>query len=150
VKPKSRIRWGRVLAGALLSETAVIVALLAVTTIYRLLISPGRTAAEYQAFSELAGYYVAPAGAGLATFLSALWVARKLTSDFIANGTLVGVAGVILTAGLVFVARPEDRLMYMVSFIIRIVAAYLGGVAAQRNFTRRSKPASALSVGEVG
>jgi hypothetical protein len=71
---------------------------------------------SYSFGGQLAGYYVAPAAAGLATFVGALWVARKLTSAFLANGTLVGAAAVVLTGGPILVAKPEDRFMYGVSF----------------------------------
>jgi len=127
-----RIRWGRVLVAAILSEVLVVAVLIAITTTHRFLVAPGRTAAEYQAFSDLAGYYVAPAGAGVACFLGALWVGRKLTSAFTANGTLVGVVAVVLTGGLLFVAKPEDRLMYGVSYVLRIVGGYVGGVLTKR------------------
>ena len=33
--------------------------------------------------------------------------------------------------GLLFVAKPEERLMYGVSFVLRILGGYLGGVVAQ-------------------
>jgi hypothetical protein len=75
--------------------------------------------------------------AGLATFLSVLWVARKLTSDFVANGTLVGIIEVVLTIGFLFGAKPEYRLKYIVSFVLRIVAGYVGRLAAQAIFTRQ-------------
>src|SRR5437868_4519175 len=131
-KGMSSIRWGRIAAAAILSEVTVVAVLLITTGVYRFLIAPGRTAADYEAFSELAGYYLAPGTAGLATFFGALWVCRKLTSGFTTNGTLVGVAALILTGGLVFVARPEDRLMYGVSYVLRILGGYLGGFVAQR------------------
>jgi len=141
-----RIHWGRVVVAAILSEVLVVAALIIITTTHRFLIAPGRTAAEYQAFSDLAGYYVAPAAAGVACFLGALWVCRKLTSAFIANGTLVGVVAVVLTGGLLFIAKPEDRLMYGVSFVLRIIGAYVGGVQAQRIFSRpASRPAQELT-----
>lgn len=114
------------------------------TTVYRFLIAPGRTAAEYEAFGELAGYYVAPTAAGLATFFGALWVCRKLTSAFVANGTLVGTVAVVLTGGLVFVAKPENRFMYAVSFALRILGGYIGGVVAQRMARRRTASLSTL------
>jgi hypothetical protein len=106
-------------------------AVIATMMVYRFLIAPGKTAAEYAAFSDLAGYYVAPAAAGLATFFGALWVCRKLTSAFLANGTLVGAAAVVLTGGLIFAAKPEDRLMYGVSFVLRILGGFIGGVVAR-------------------
>jgi hypothetical protein len=148
LKESSRIRWGRVVAAAVLSEALVIAVLVATTTAYRFLIAPGRTAAEYDAFGELAGYYMAPAAAGFATFFGALWVGRKLTSAFRVNGALVGVAAVVLTAGFLFAARPEDRLMYGVSYVLRMLGGYLGGAVAQRMSIRRL--ASLPTLGEAG
>jgi hypothetical protein len=75
---------------------------------------------------------VTPAAAGLAVFFGALWVGRKLTSDFGTNGALVGVVAVVLTGGLLFTAKPENRLMYGVSYVLRILGGYLGGEVAQR------------------
>jgi hypothetical protein len=115
LKASSRNHGGRVLLAAVLSEVAVVAVLTVTTTAYRFWVARGRTATEYQAVGELAGYYVAPAAAGVATFLGALWVGRRLTSAFLANGTLVGVAAVVLTGGLLLVAKPEDRLMYGVA-----------------------------------
>ena len=123
---------------ALASEVAVIVVLILITTTYRFLLAPGKSAADYQAFSDLAGYYFAPPAAGLAAFFGALWATRKLSSGFLVNGTLVGVFGVLLTGGFFFVTKPENRLMYVVSFVLRILGGYLGGVLAQRISARRS------------
>jgi hypothetical protein len=44
---------------------------------------------------------------------------------------LVGVAAVVLTLGFLFVAKPGERLMYGVSFVLRILGGYLGGVVSQ-------------------
>jgi hypothetical protein len=126
------------MVAALLSEVAVVAVLILITTTYRFLIAPGKSAAEYQAFGDLAGYYVAPATAGLVAFFGALWATRKLSSAFVVNGTLVGIVGVLLSAGPFFVAEPEDRLMYGVSFLLRILGGYLRGLLAQRLSTRRS------------
>jgi hypothetical protein len=144
----SPIRWGRIAVAAVLSEALVVAVVIVTTTAYRFLIAPGRTAAEYESFGDLAGYYVAPAAAGLATFFGALWVGRKLTSAFLANGTLVGAAAVVLTGGLIFVAKPENRFMYGVSFVLRILGGYIGGAVAQRMSSRRT--ASLSTFGEVG
>jgi hypothetical protein len=144
----SRIRWGRVLVAAVLSEVVVVLVLIVTTTTYRFLIAPGRTAADYDAFGDRAAYYLAPAAAGLATFFGALWVGRKLTSAFRANGALVGVAAVVLTGGLFFAVKPENRLMYGVSYVLRILGGYLGGAVAQRMSSRR--PALLSTLGEAG
>ena len=136
----TKIRWGRVVLAAVLAEAAVILLLLAVVTVYSVVISPGLTTDEYDVFGQDAGYYVAPAAAAGATFLMVLWVARALDSGFVANGLMVGLVGVLLTVGFVFGARPEDRLMYGVSFALRIVGGYAGGIVAQR---LRGRPSSA-------
>jgi hypothetical protein len=110
--------------------------LLITIAVYRFLIAPNRTAADYEAFGQLAGYYVTPATAGVATFFGALWVCRRLTSGFVTNGSLVGVAAVVLTGGLFFVARPEDRIMYGLSYVLRILGGYVGGLVVQRMSSR--------------
>jgi len=126
------IRWGRVTLAALLSEVMVVAVLSAIIVGYRYLVAPGRTAADYRAFTARASYYVAPVTAGLATFLAALWAGHGLTTGFVANGILVGAIAVVLTLGFFFSAKPEDRPMYGVSFALRIIGGYLGGVVAQR------------------
>jgi len=115
----TKVRWGRIVLGAVAAEVLVILSLLAASAVFRV---PG----------ELAGYYVAPPASAVATFLTVLWVARKLESRFILHGLLVGLVGVALTGGFIFTAKPEDRLMYVVSFALRIVGGYLGGLVAQR------------------
>ena len=134
---KSQIRWGRIALAAVLSEIGVIAVLSAVIAIHRFLIAPGLTDAQYQDFARNAGYYAAPPAAGIAMFLAVLWLARRLTAGFTLHGTLTGLAAVLLTIGFLFTARPSDRLMYVVSYAVRIAAGYLGGVAAQARFQRR-------------
>jgi len=116
---KARIRWGRVVLAAVAAEAAVILLIVVISTIK-------------PEFRESAGYYVAPAASAVATFLMVLWVARKLKSDFVLHGILVGVVGVALTGAFIFAAKPEDRLMYGVSYVLRIIGGYLGGVVARR------------------
>jgi len=127
------IRWTRVIVAAVLSEAGVIAVLLVGIAIYSSLIAPGMSDAEYQTLGVRAGYYVAPTAGAVMTFLMVLWVGRKLESRYVANGVWVGVVSVILTLGFIFTARPEDRLMYGVAFVLRIAAGYLGGLAAQQS-----------------
>jgi len=133
---KHGLRWGLIVLAAFLAEVAVILIIGAAIMAHRIWIAPGQTEAEYRAFGELAGYYAGPAGGALMTFLFALWVGRKLNSDFILHGVLIGVAGVLLTAGFIAIAKPEHRLMYVISYVLRIAAGYLGGRAARARFTR--------------
>jgi len=115
----ANIRWGRILLASVAAEVLVILSLLTASAVFKV---PG----------EVAGYYVAPPASAVATFAMALWVTRKLQSRFVLHGILVGIVGVALTGGFVFMAKPEDRLMYVVSFALRIAGGYLGGLVAQR------------------
>ena len=133
----SGIRWGRVVAAAVLSEVGVIAILLLVITIYSRAIAPGMSDAEYQTLGARAGYYVAPAAGFVTTVLMVLWLGRKLESRFIANGVMVGVVSVVITSAFFFMARPEDRLMYGVAFVLRLAAGYVGGLLAQKRFGSR-------------
>jgi hypothetical protein len=129
------IRWGRVIMAAFLAEITVILMIGAVIMAHRLWIAPDQTPAESRAFGEIAGYYVGPAGGALMTFLFVLWAGRKLNARFVLHGVLIGIAGVLLTAGFIFVAKPEHRFMYVVSYVLRMGAGYAGGLAARARFT---------------
>jgi hypothetical protein len=67
-----------------------------------------------------------------------LWASRPLTSGFVRHGLLVGVVAVVLTLGFIVGARPEHRVMYVVSFALRIVGGYVGGAIARRRFAART------------
>jgi len=134
---KSGIRWGRVLAAAILSELAVIAILVIASVVYSFIIPPERKLGA-QDIGELVGYYVAPPAGALATFVFVLWVARKLESNFIINGVAVGVVSVLLTSGFLAGASAEDRPMYLFAFVLRIAAGYVGGRVAQQRKRRLS------------
>lgn len=143
---KSPVRWGRVIAAAVLSEFGAITVLMAVTLADFFLFARSRSLAEFGRLGARTGCYVAPVASALATYLSALWATRRLDAHFVLNGTLVGVGAVILTAGFLFGAPPEDRVMYFVTFVLRIAVGYLGGLAAQARFNR-SRPLSSSTAG---
>ena len=136
-RKRSNIRWGRIVVGAVLSELAVILVLLGITLVYIVAIAPGLTQAQYGEFGRLAGYYVAPTAGAVSTFVVVLLLTRRLDSGFVANGTLTGIMSVLLTAGFLVSAKPEDRLMYGIAFALRIAAGYLGGLTLQK-MSRRS------------
>ena len=101
------------------------------------------TDAQYNSLGEEVGYYVAPTAGAILTALSALWVARRLTSAFVLHGVLVGVVGAALTVGFIFGARPDHRVMYLISFGLRIAGGYVGGLVAQWRFNARTGSAPA-------
>jgi hypothetical protein len=131
---KFAIQWGRVVAGAVLSELGVFAGIAVAFGMYSVLPSTVVAAASHRP-----EYYAAPAAALIATFVFAWWAARKAGSRFIAHGVLVGVAAVLLSAGFIAAADPADRLMYVVSYVLRIVGGYAGGRVAVRS-VRRTRP----------
>lgn len=133
---RTSIRWARVLMAAVLAEVFVILMIGAVIMVHRFWLAPSETAAESRAFGEIAGYYVGPAGGALMTFLAVVWVGRKLRADFVLHGVLIGVVGVLLTTGFIVAAKPEHRLMYVCSYLLRIGAGYLGGLTARARSMR--------------
>jgi len=126
------IHWKRVTLAGFLSELSVVLVLSAVILTYRFLIATGRTGAEYAEFAQNAGYYLATPVAAVATFGLSYGATQGLEADFISNGLVIGAIATLLAMPFFFGARPQDRKMYVVSFIIRIAAGWLGGFVAQR------------------
>jgi hypothetical protein len=137
----SRIRWGRVLIAAVMSDAGVIALLFAAITTYTSM-TPGLTDDQYYALGEDIGYYVAPTAGAILTALSVLWAARRLTSAFVLHGVLIGVVATLLTVGFIFGARPEHQVMYIVAFGLKIAGGYVGGLVAQWRFNGRTASAA--------
>jgi hypothetical protein len=127
----STMHWGRIIVAAVLSEVGVVAVLLAAIAVYKLMISPGRSDAEYGNLGERIGYYVAPTAGFVTTLALAFWAVRGVQSSGIASGILVGVISVAITTPFFLTAKPEHRLMYGVAFGLRIAAGYLGAVLAR-------------------
>ena len=136
----SPIRWGRVIAAAVLSEVAITASILAVVGAHRYLIAPGQSQAAYDAFADRAAYITAPIAAGVFALLFAIWVGRRVTSAFVLNGMLVGAIGVFLSVGFFFSASSDDRPMYVISFVLRLIGGYAGGRITERAHGARSAP----------
>lgn len=134
--------WKRVVVAAILSEVGVFVVLFASFGVYGL-----ATQTTWETMIDSRGeeisYYIAPTAGFVMTVLAVLWATRPLASDYIRHGLLVGLVAVLLTFWFIFGARPDHRLMYVVSFFLRIAGGYVGGVMAQRRFAARSNASHA-------
>lgn len=124
------IRWPLAIGAGVLSELAVIVLLSVIILTYRFLVAPGQESAVYERFGHRTGHFVAPLAAGLATMVFTVWAGGRLNTAFVLNGLAIGVVGVICAAGFIFVAPAEERFMYIVSYVLRIVGGVGGGVIA--------------------
>jgi hypothetical protein len=138
---ETRIRWGRVVLAAIMSEVAVVVVLLLASAAY-LLLGPPLSDAEMNSLGAEIGYYVAPGMGVVAILLAVLWATRPLERRFVAHGMLVGAGSVLLTVAFAFAAPPEHRVMYVVAFALRLLAGWAGGALAQRRFAAKAANAS--------
>jgi hypothetical protein len=127
----SRIRWGRIVIAAVMSEVGVIAALFAGIAVYTWM-NPSMSDAQSSTLGEEVGYYVAPGAGAVTTFLAALWATRGLSSSLFAHGALVGIVSVLLTVGFIASARPDHRVMYVIAFALRLAAGCLAGAIAER------------------
>src|SRR5258708_36894673 len=99
----TRIHWARILLGGLLAEVALILAIVPLGL----------------RFGDNFLHYTAPPGSFVMCFLGALWVCRRIESDFILHGTLVGVITALIYVGLTR-AQPEP-FPYIVAHALKLV-----------------------------
>ena len=110
----SRIRWGRIVIGGVLTE----VALIAVAIPIRIV-----------AGDAVLLYVVAPACLA-AAFVFGLWTARRVDANFILHGALVGVV-----ASLLYIALTWNQtlpMLYHLSHGLKVIGGAAGGAFAAR------------------
>ena len=110
----TKIHWGRILLGGLLAEVALILAIVPLGL----------------RLGENFLHYAAAPGSFITCFLAALWVCRRIESQFILHGTLVGVVAALIYVALTR-AQPEP-LAYIVAHALKLAGGACGGLMAQR------------------
>jgi putative membrane protein (TIGR04086 family) len=124
------IRWLRVLLAGFLAEVLVIALVIPIALL----------------FGQNTLPYTAPAASLLACFVFAVWVGRRLTSNFVLHGILVGVVATLIYVALTR-GRPEPT-AYLLAHALKLLGGAAGGFLA----SRRQKPAEHLKIpaGETG
>lgn len=120
----TQFRWVRILVGGFLSELALFAVFIPTTVL----------------LGETPGMYVAVAGSFIMPFLFGIWTARRVNSQFVLHGALVGVVGVLIYLGLTRL-QPEP-LLYVVAHFLKLAGGSLGGYVAQ---IRREGASAALT-----
>jgi putative membrane protein (TIGR04086 family) len=110
------MRWGRALAGGLIAELLLIVAVM-----------PG-----FAMGSETVVTWTAVSGAPIVTFLAALWVGRRLESRFVLHGALVGLAATLIYLVPVLAVGQTQPAVYWVGHGLKILGGAAGGMFAAR------------------
>src|SRR5580658_8642464 len=107
-----RVRWGRVFLGGVLAELAVFAIVFPVLHFF------GQTA-------FLVSILVASAAM---PFLFALWVNRRVESNFILHGLLVGAVAALFYVVIAW-GQPEP-LLYKIAHGLKLVGGSLGGITS--------------------
>jgi hypothetical protein len=111
------MHWIRVVIGGFLAEVSVFIVVIPV----------------FRIAGQHALLYVAPAASLVMCFLFALWVGRRLESQFVLHGLLVGVVATVLYVALTR-AQPEP-LAYYVAHGLKLLGGAAGGFVASRRRT---------------
>jgi putative membrane protein (TIGR04086 family) len=121
------MRWGRAIAGGFIAEALLLVAVM-----------PG-----FFLSSEPTVIWTAVIGAGVATFLAALWVARRLESRFVLHGAVVGLTAALIYLVPVMASGQTQPLIYWVGHGLKILGGAAGGMFAARRMASGSGVARA-------
>lgn len=124
----AQIRWLRILVGGFLAELAVFAFVIPVSI----------------HFGKHSLLYTAPPASMVACFLLALWVGRRIDSQFILHGFLVGVVATLLYVGLTR-GGPEPA-AYLLAHGLKMLGGAAGGmVAGLRQKTNQGKATASVT-----
>jgi putative membrane protein (TIGR04086 family) len=108
----AHIRWLRILIGGFLAELAVFVFVIPISL----------------HFGQHSLFYTAPPASLVACFLLAMWVGRRIDSQFLLHGFLVGVFATLIYVGLTRGA-PEPA-AYLLAHGLKMLGGAAGGFVA--------------------
>jgi putative membrane protein (TIGR04086 family) len=119
------IQWGRVLLAAFVMELILIA-----IAIPLFLSGAGRVLV-----------YVIPPTAFIATFAVTVWLGRKIKSNLVLHGVLIGVVGTLMYIALTR-AQPEPW-QYWLAHVLKVLGGAAGGMVLARRQAAGNGPLSA-------
>jgi hypothetical protein len=103
---------------------------------YSYVINPGQDTAHYQAHAQVSAPYSSIVVGMPLMFLACRWIGRKFAARFVITAALLVwlVYFLIDMTVLLFAAELSSRLalFFIISFVTKFAAAYLGGLAARK------------------
>jgi len=103
---------------------------------YSYVINPGHEAAYYQAHAQVSAPYSSIVVGMPLMFLACRWIGRKFAARFVITAALLVwlVYFLVDLTVVLFAAEPSSRLLllFIISFVTKFAAAYLGGLAARK------------------
>jgi hypothetical protein len=122
-----KIRWIRLILGAIAAEILAILVLIAVVAIF----GP-RDQAQAQAYAEKMGQWVGPLAGVVLSFLGAIWVSRGLTSGHLLHGFLFGLIYALVDVALLVAMQAPFMWLFVASDGGKLLAGIVGGLVAAR------------------
>ena len=126
-----KIRWIRLIAGAIAAEILAILVLVAIVAIF----GPNDQA-QAQAYAERLGQWVGPLAGIVLSFLGALWVSRGLTSGHFLHGFLFGLIYALVDVALLVAMQAPFMWLFVASDAGKVLAGVIGGLVAARGAAR--------------
>jgi|SRR5688572_24488067 len=120
-----KIRWMRLIAGAIAAEVLAILILILLVAIF----GP-RDQAQAQAYAQKLGLWVGPLAGLVLSFLGALWVSRELASGRLLHGFLFGLVYALVDVALLVVAQAPFAWLFVASDGGKVLAGLAGGLLA--------------------
>ena len=103
---------------------------------YSYVINPGHEVAYYQAHAQVSAPYSSIVVGMPLMFLACRWIGRKFAARFVITAALLVwlVYFLVDLTVVLFAAEPSSRLLllFIISFVTKFAAAYLGGLAARK------------------
>jgi hypothetical protein len=129
-----RIHWGLVILAAFLAEISIMVIFFTLLAIAALAGVP--ELARPESTLDLIDAMVA---SFVMMFLLTLWVAKRIESDYVLHGALIGLTGAILFTTLVLVlsGSPAQHPLYLVAHGLKVVGGITGGLVANKRMAAR-------------
>jgi hypothetical protein len=125
-----KIRWIRLVAGAIAAEVIAILILICIVAIF----GP-KDYGQAQAFAEKLGVWVGPLAGVVLSFLGALWVSRGLPSGHLLHGSLFGLLYAMLDAAIIVAMQAPFAWLFVASDGGKLLAGIAGGLLAARSRT---------------
>jgi hypothetical protein len=132
-----RIRWGWVLAAAFLAEAAIL-------AVFFLLLGAAFLAGvpELAAPMSTLDYIDALVSSFVMFYWVTLWLGKRIDSDFVVHGALVGATAAILftVMWISTTGSLTQPLPYVAAHLLKVVGGIVGGLVVQRR-RQRLRPA---------
>jgi hypothetical protein len=122
-----KIRWIKLIAGAIAAEATAILILVLVVAIF----GP-RNQAQAEAYAQRLGLWVGPLAGVVLSFLGALWVSRGLAGGHLLHGFLFGSIYALIDVALIVASQAPFMWLFVASDAGKFLAGIAGGWVAAR------------------